>query len=93
MVISERHDKVTNIQTDRLLEGRGTYRTLRILSVITLQYIGYHRYEKSAISVILEKIFPDPLKWEYQTDEDADMNRVLDIDREPSKTITACACS
>ena len=42
--------------------------------------------------MILEMIFPDPLKWEYQTDEDADMNRVLDIDREPSKTITACVC-
>ena len=42
--------------------------------------------------MILEMIFPDLLKWEYQTDEDADMNRVLDIDREPSKTITACVC-
>ena len=93
MVISERHDKVTNIQTDRPLKAHGTYRTLRILSVITLQYIGYHRYEQSAISVILEKIFLDPLKWEYQTDEDADMNRVLEIDRQPNETMTANVCS
>ena len=34
MVISERHDKVTNIHPDRQLKARGTYRILCILSVI-----------------------------------------------------------
>ena len=59
---------------------------------VTLPYIGRHRYDQSAISVILEKIFPVPFQLEYQTYEDADMNRILDIDREPSKTINYCTC-
>ena len=43
--------------------------------------------------MILEKIFPDPLQLEYQRDEDADMNRVLDIDQQPNETMTAHVCS
>ena len=52
--------------------------------------LGCHRYDQSAIGVILEKMFPWPFQFEYQTDENRDMNRILDIDRQPTPNKTVC---
>ena len=52
-------------------------------------YIQCHRYDQSAISVILEKMFPANSQ-EYITNEVLDMKRILDINRRPDPNITAC---
>ena len=57
---------------------------------VTLQYIGCHRYDQSAISVILQKMFPAPFQFDYQTDENADMSRILSIDRQPNPNMIVC---
>ena len=46
MVISERHDKLTNIHPDRQLNACGTYRILRILSVIKVSSPMLHHSTK-----------------------------------------------
>ena len=51
-------------------------------------YMQCHRYDQSAISIILEKMFPANSQ-EYITNNVLDMKRILDINRRPDPNITA----